>query len=374
MEQFAWGEHFATGIQSVDDEHQGLVQLLNEFGAKLAEDALDASTVETLFGKLAKYAQSHFEGEEMMMAQAQLDPRHLKEHTQHHRSFLNEVTQLYGQWDQSNPQVLRELYDFLLNWLAYHILGMDKNMARQYQAINSGMQARDAFEALEKEIDAGTEPLLAALSGLFTLVTRRNRQLTELNASLERRVEQRTEELLQANQQLEIIALTDVLTELPNRRHAMRQLHQLWEESAREQTPLSCMMIDADGFKEINDQYGHDAGDEVLRVLARELCHAVRSDDVVCRLGGDEFLIICPNTSLDGARYVAEKTRKKIANLRVPAGDGMWRGSISVGVATIEEWIDGVDALLKAADQSVYLSKEAGKNRVSSIQFSGSSK
>ena len=128
------------------------------------------------------------------------------------------------------------------------------------------------------------------------------------------------------------------------------------------------MVIDADGFKTINDTFGHDAGDAVLKRLARELQHSVRSDDIVCRMGGDEFLIICPNTPLEGALLIAEQTRDNIARLRVPAGDGVWPGSISVGVAANDNDINSIGSLLKAADDAVYMAKNAGKNCVKTRQ------
>ena len=114
----------------------------------------------------------------------------------------------------------------------------------------------------------------------------------ELNQTLEARVAERTLALSQMNERLENMAMTDVLTNLPNRRHAMRVLEQEWQNTLKNGTLLTCMMIDADGFKTINDRFGHDAGDEVLRQLARCLTQSVRNDDVVCRLGGDEFLIL----------------------------------------------------------------------------------
>jgi hemerythrin len=128
---------------------------------------------------------------------------------------------------------------------------------------------------------------------------------------------------------------------------------------------LSCMMIDVDGFKQINDTYGHDAGDEVLRQLAHTLKDSVRTDHFTARLGGDEFLIICPDTDLNGALIIAEKMRCVVDAMRVPTGnDGVWKGSISVGVACRAEAMKGPDDLIKAADNGVYLAKEAGRNCV----------
>jgi len=144
----------------------------------------------------------------------------------------------------------------------------------------------------------------------------------------------------------------------------MQQLAALWEESVAQNTSLACMMIDADHFKEINDTSGHDAGDKVLRELSRTLQHAVRTDDIVCRLGGDEFFVICPNTPMDGALQVAEHTRKTVAALRVPVEKGEWVGSISVGVAIRQPDMTSLDELIKVADQGVYAAKENGRNCV----------
>ncbi len=237
-------------------------------------------------------------------------------------------------------------------------------MARQIAAIQSGQTPENAYLA-EKELKEGaTEPLLVALNGLFQQVSERNRELLELNRTLEAKVEERTHALTEANQLLEELAMTDVLTGLPNRRHAMARLAQAWSDSMQDGSPVACMMIDADGFKQINDNYGHDAGDEVLKQLSIALSHAVRNDDIVCRLGGDEFLIICPDTSLEGALLVANKMREKVANLRVPVNGGEWIGSVSVGVAVRTTVMQNPEDLIKAADEGVYIAKRNGRNRV----------
>ena len=129
-------------------------------------------------------------------------------------------------------------------------------------------------------------------------------------------------------------------------------------------TPLSCMMIDADGFMIINDSHGHDAGDKVLRSLSTKLLHTVRSDDIVCRLGGEEFLIICTNTPLDGAVKLAEILRGEVAAFSVQAGTGVWQGSISIGVAARTVGMTGFEDLIKAADLGVYAAKRNGRNCV----------
>jgi hemerythrin len=175
---------------------------------------------------------------------------------------------------------------------------------------------------------------------------------------------EKTQALADANQQLDDIANTDVLTDLPNRRHAMRSFQRAWLEAASSNTALACMMIDADGFKQINDTQGHDAGDRVLQALSMQLRNAVRTDDLVCRLGGDEFLIICAATPMDGALQLAEKIRSDVAALRVNAGAGEWRGSVSIGVAVRTAEMSSMEDLLKTADLGVYAAKRNGRNCV----------
>lgn len=120
------------------------------------------------------------------------------------------------------------------------------------------------------------------------------------------------------------------------------------------------------GLQKLN--CGHESGDFVLQALARELKHSVRNDDIVCRLGGDEFLIICTDTPLEGALYLAKLVRKAVAEIKVRAGMGFWKGSISIGVAVRTAAMEGPDALLKAADDGVSMAKRDGRNCVRSCQ------
>lgn len=364
MESFKWGPDFITGLPEVDDQHKMLVKMINNYGEAIAENHINEDLLYSTFRELAAYAQSHFETEEKIMTDMALDIRHIKSHLNQHSDFVNDISSLIDTIDTDKPEDYKTLFEYLVHWLAYHILGCDKNMTRQLTAIKNGMSPKDAFTQEEKEANSSTEPLLVALNGLFALVSKRNKTLIDFNRTLERRVSERTKELLQANEALKVISVTDHLTQLPNRRFAMGQFELLWKESLKADQPLSCLMIDADGFKTINDTYGHDAGDIVLKRLARELQHAVRSDDIVCRLGGDEFIIICPNTSLKGAVQLGEQTRKNIAALKVEAGDGYWHGSVSIGVACTNSSISNVDGLIKAADESVYLAKKDGRNCV----------
>lgn len=394
MESFHWDKNFETGIVEVDDQHRHLVDVINNFGNVLSNgEGASFGEVKAVLGELADYAHFHFSEEEMMMECKGIDPRHAIYQKSEHVSFLQQVEQMQAGLSPDNLESAKPLLRFLIYWLAHHILGTDQSMARQIVLIDAGTAPDVAYQTDESRRSDAEEPLLHALNGLFRQVSARNRELTELNQQLEAKVAERTQslsdanrelqvlveklkaeqeesrrlsqELAAANQHLEALALTDALTGLPNRRHAMLCLDQVWAEAVKAEAPMACMMIDADGFKQINDTYGHDAGDVVLRELSGHLRRAVRTDDVVCRLGGDEFLIICPRTPLQGAMLVAEAMRQSVNALRVPAGGGEWKGSISVGVAARTNTMQKPEDLLKAADEAVYVSKRGGRNRVS---------
>jgi diguanylate cyclase (GGDEF)-like protein/hemerythrin-like metal-binding protein len=367
MDTFTWNENFETGLEDVDSQHHRLVDLINDFGNRASENVVDKADLQTLFDELAGYAHFHFADEEALMEKAGMDLRHIERHRQSHQQFLEEVRAIFTSVTPDQPEGFRQLMSFLINWLVFHILGTDKNMSRQIRSIAMGSTPDHAYQVEEVEHSKSTKPLVKALNGLFDLVSSRNKALLELNESLEQMVDERTKALSKANAHLEQIALTDMLTGLPNRRHAMRTLEELWQDALTHDLPLVCIMIDADHFKEVNDTYGHDAGDEVLRELARTLRHTLRTDDIVSRLGGDEFFAICPDTDQAGGMHIAELIRKAVDAMRVPTGDGQWKGSISVGVAARAADTITVQDLIKAADEAVYAAKRAGKNCVRTL-------
>ena len=371
MKSFRWGDNYKTGLLEVDQQHKRLVDLINQLGDCLSQNDLVLDDIEHIFSELVSYTKHHFIEEQNMMARVGIDDRHLDRHIQSHHEFINELTSLHARVSQDDSESAENLLNFLVNWLAYHILDTDQNMARQVDLIKKGASASDAYEEEERRNHASTEPLLAALKDLLHQVSTRNKALVALNETLEQKVLERTDALSKANADLKQLALTDVLTGLPNRRHAMQQLSMLWSETIEHSTALSCMMIDADHFKEVNDRYGHDAGDVVLCELARLLQYSVRTDDIVCRLGGDEFLIICPHTDTKGGSIVANFVHQEISKMRIPVGAGAlkgeWKGSISVGIATYTSDMKNHDDLMKLADEGVYAAKSAGKNCVRSL-------
>lgn len=169
-----------------------------------------------------------------------------------------------------------------------------------------------------------------------------------------------------ATRKFEVASMTDALTGLPNRRYAMRRLEKEWASSERSNLPLSLILLDIDHFKSVNDNHGHDVGDLVLRETARAVHHALRTSDTCTRMGGEEFLVICPGTPLEGATQLAERIRAAVESNKIEI-PGFTRGhvTISLGVASNEAGgLDSVEVVLKAADEAVYEAKRGGRNRL----------
>lgn len=170
-------------------------------------------------------------------------------------------------------------------------------------------------------------------------------------------------ELAIANRRLEHAALTDPLTELPNRRAAMTLLEQAWSAATRSGHGLAAMMIDIDHFKSINDAHGHAVGDTVLCEAAQALRATTRREDSVCRVGGEEFLVICPDTDLKTTLHFADRLRGAVQSLRIETDRGIERITISIGVAGREADMTDRETLIIAADKALYAAKHAGRNR-----------
>ena len=362
MDSFQWTKDYETGLREVDDQHRRLVDIVNQYSGYLTEGRLTPDTTGRIFDELGDYALHHFDDEEKLMRNVGIDERHVDAHRIEHRDFLRKVKALRSGPTVDDEEGLRNLLDYLIHWLAFHILGADQNMARQIRMVEKGTGAAEAFRTQELVSGNAAEPLIRALGLLFDQVTARNKELSRLNATLEEKVRERTRDLTDANRRLEEMALTDALTGLFNRRYALRFIRTLWDESRLAGAPLGCLMIDADSFKEVNDTWGHDAGDDVLKELARALGHSLRTDDVLCRLGGDEFFVICPETDAPGLRRVAEQVLSSVNDLKVVTGDGHWRGSVSIGVASMRPDMAGHEDLVKEADMAVYAAKRDGRN------------
>jgi diguanylate cyclase (GGDEF)-like protein len=170
-------------------------------------------------------------------------------------------------------------------------------------------------------------------------------------------------DLIRNAEQLERLATTDPLTGLYNRRHFLVALEAEWSRFQRYYRSVSVLMVDIDHFKSVNDRYGHAVGDAAIKAMADACLQGKRKSDVVGRVGGEEFAVLLPETTLSRARIVAERIRKRIAGQTLKAHDAHFRITASIGIAEAMVSMSGTDALMVAADQALYQAKALGRNR-----------
>ena len=239
-----------------------------------------------------------------------------------------------------------------LAWLAARRLSVDLYaLADAASAVEAGrpgsdipaMQSSREVQQLSQSLGSMTHRLLAA------------------REAMEEKVRLRTLELEAANRALDLQARTDALTGLLNRRGFETQMAFAVALARRSSRPLSLITVDVDHFKRVNDTYGHEAGDEVLRRLARTLESRLRGSDVVARLGGEEFVALLPDTDLNGAQSIAQALVTAMAEQQDPVVGTI---TVSAGVATMRGAEDNGAAMLRRGDAALYEAKGQGRNRV----------
>ncbi len=214
---------------------------------------------------------------------------------------------------------------------------------------------------LDVRAQVGREDEIGRLSRVFNQMADQHQytheRIVRLNAELEERVAYRT-------QQLRELASREPLTGLYNRRHFREVLTRRFAEAARYGTDLSCVMIDLDEFKAANDQFGHHVGDELLILVATTILGQLRTPDVAARYGGDEFIVLLPQTDCARASVLAERIVEEFARAaqtRFP----QTHVSMSIGVANLHTiGVEDAESLIRAADRALYRAKRAGKNRI----------
>ncbi len=227
------------------------------------------------------------------------------------------------------------------------------------------LTAKDAKGDIIKGLEAGADDYLIKPVDDAELIAR----LTTANRiiSLESSLKQR-------NQEIALLSITDPLTKVFNRGYLNENLPKALKRAERYQLPLSVLIADIDHFKKVNDQYGHQAGDRVLKTFVDGISGTLRRDlDWIARYGGEEFIIVLPETDLAGAQAAAEKFRSAVAAGETETKQGMVRITASFGIASVAETSDiarvSVDTLINTADRCLYQAKQAGRNRCIGMQL-----
>lgn len=271
---------------------------------------------------------------------------------------------------QHNPQMV------VTDWVMPELDGIDvcKALRRSSEGVATYillLTGREEEDRVVEAFDAGADEYVCKPFNARVLLARvrAGQRMIELREQVERDKQDRARQVAEMavlNRRLQAAALTDVLTELHNRRYAMKRLEQELENARRSGSALAVIMIDLDKFKSINDEHGHDVGDAVLRETADVLRLTTRRGDVVTRLGGEEFLVICPGSDVSRATLLAERIRSAVEQHMLRHGSFQGYVTVSAGVAALENHDQTLDSLLKVADRRVYAAKAAGRNRVSS--------
>lgn len=200
------------------------------------------------------------------------------------------------------------------------------------------------------------------LTRLYNDMGRMQRELAQRNAELEAlraKLEAKQAELLAANAKLDALATTDGLTGIANRRTFQAWLEAECLRTKRYHSPLALIMLDVDHFKSLNDTYGHQAGDEILKMMGRLLTSSARNTDLVARYGGEEFAVILVNTDKAAAQEAAERLRRRIETEQWPHRPV----TASIGIASWGPGADNASELISQADKALYFSKKTGRNR-----------
>jgi len=232
------------------------------------------------------------------------------------------------------------------------LMTTDDSADKLIEAFNSGVD--------DYIVKPFTSELLAARLRPGVRISKMSKQ----NQSSKQRIEKLANELAIVNRKLSLSSLTDPLTKLPNRRYALKRLEQEWATAQRAQRDLSCMMIDIDYFKVVNDTYGHAGGDMVLKGMAKILKGLLRNNDVACRIGGEEFMVICPDTNMESAIKVAERIREAMERTVFPYGGKAIHITLSIGIAMRQSSHKDINEMISIADKRLYEAKAAGRNVV----------
>ncbi len=280
--------------------------------------------------------------------------------------------------DKISEQNLSDLYEKYLNFGherdTYQRAG-DQISATLHDVSSIMQNVKDTtfeytgtLENASQKLETVTVP--EEMKAVLNFISTETNKMVEYNKSLENRLDQSSSMMTELRRDMERIrreASTDGLTGLANRKAFDEQIGRITRESKKEGTIFSVVMIDIDHFKGFNDTYGHQVGDQVLRLVAMTLINGVKGQDMAARYGGEEFVIILPDTNQNAAKQVAENLRQAVEKKEIinrATGDNLGQITVSLGVAQFYGGEEDIDGLIRRADLALYASKNKGRNLV----------
>ena len=244
---------------------------------------------------------------------------------------------------------------------------IDQVMAMIEAAAGSATSYTESLAGVTQQL--GTTKDRDGLRGIVESLVQTAKEMEITNQALEARLNASRQEIHQLQENLETVrheSLTDPLTTLANRKFFDQALEKALGDAATKREPLSLMMTDIDHFKTFNDSYGHQTGDQVLRLVALSVKNNIKGQDIAARYGGEEFAVVLPNTVLRSATTVADHIRRAVMTkqlMKRSTHEQLGRITISIGVATMRDG-DTAQSLIGRADACLYAAKHAGRNRV----------
>lgn len=381
----AWGPELEIGVGMVDEEHKLFFDIIDKV-YKAATSGY--KEFETSFQTVLNHLAWHFKNEEDYMKSVGIYAKYIEIHREIHSQCISQLGKMRDAVLKQNSEddmIYQEelainLVYFVKNWLIFHILGEDYKIAKQISYIEAGHSPLRAYELINEKMDKNIEILTITLANLLKIYEIRNEKLLEIEADIKTSLAKKEKQLQEQIQENKKKSITDELTGLFNRRQAMFVLNNIWNEY--QDPTCAIIQMDLDKFKEVNDTYGHHAGDLVLKQFANavkyffetnDLCNKYKYSDResihFCRLGGDEFLVILQKYSLDEAIAIANALHAVVNSIEVldEHKKVIWKGSTSIGVACRNADNRDFESVLKAADAYLYKAKEDGRNCVRSM-------
>lgn len=273
---------------------------------------------------------------------------------------LNNIKQddLYVNFELVNNTQEKDLESIKQNILFYTLLLISILIISLYQVIKKHLIVYSDFEQIVENFTQEKTTIKELIQQSFSFTQKYHKHEISIISNT---LHDMAKQIDKTQSNLELLSQTDALTNISNRRKLNTILNDLTRQAQRYHAHFSLMMIDIDHFKNINDTFGHQIGDEVLKKLAKELSLHIRESDYIGRYGGEEFVIICPNSTSADTTLLAEKLRKIIENTTFTNNIQL---TISIGIAEFNELSSNLEELIDQADKNLYKAKQLGRNQV----------